>query len=304
MVHESREGLGSGGAADSRGAGQSRVSSGTGVILVATAAASWGTWSLFLRPTHLPPTVTSPLVFLIIGLVLVPFAWREPKPVWDRRAVGIMLLNTASDATNLITFFGAMAKTTVAIAVLTHYMAPILVALAAPRIDRTRTRGAVPAAFVAVAGLVIMLEPWLGADPGAFVGALLGLASAVCYAANVFIVRRAAERLGTARAMSYHSLVAAVVMLPLAVSGLATVEAFDVGLLAAGSTTIGALSGVMFIIGLRKIGSARASILTFAEPVVAVTVGIAVWGEPLRPLAVVGGVLILAAGIHVAKQAR
>jgi drug/metabolite transporter (DMT)-like permease len=252
----------------------------------------------------LPPTVTSPLVFLIIGLVLVPFAWREPKPVWDRRSIGLLLLNTVSDATNLITFFGAMAKTTVAIAVLTHYLAPILVALAAPRIDGTRTRGAVPAAFVAVGGLVIMLEPWHGADPGAFVGALLGLASAVCYAANVFIVRRAAERLGTARAMSYHSLVAAVVMLPLAVSGLATVEAFDVGLLAAGSTTIGALSGVMFIIGLRKIGSARASILTFAEPVVAVTVGIAVWGEPLRPLAVVGGVLILAAGIHVAKQAR
>ena len=259
---------------------------------------------MFLRPTGLPPNVTSPLVFLIIGIVLVPFAWREPKPVWDRRSIGYMLANTATDALNLITFFGAMAKTTVAIAVLTHYLAPILVALAAPHIDGTKTRGAVPAALVAMAGLVIMLEPWRGADPGAFVGALLGLASAVCYAANVFIVRRAAERLGTARAMSYHSLVAAVVMLPFAVSGLATVTSFDVGLLGAGAITIGAFSGVIFIVGLRQIGSARASILTFAEPVVAVTVGVLAWGEPLRPLAVVGGVLILAAGIHVAKQAR
>jgi drug/metabolite transporter (DMT)-like permease len=224
--------------------------------------------------------------------------------VWDRRSVGLVLANTTTDALNLITFFGAMAYTTVAIAVLTHYLAPILVALAAPRIDGTRTRGAVPAALIAMGGLVLMLEPWRDAQPGAFAGALLGLASAVFYAANVFVVRRAAERVGTARAMSYHSLVAAVLMMPFAVSGLATVSAFDLGVLGAGATTIGAMSGVIFVIGLRQIGSARASILTFAEPVVAVSVGVLVWGEPLRPLAVVGGALILTAGIHVAKQAR
>lgn len=275
-----------------------------GVLMVTIAAASWGTWSLFLRPTGLPPTVTSPLVFAIMGVVLLPFALREPKPVWDRRSIGILLANTASDALNLITFFAAMAKTTVAIAVLTHYLTPMLVALAAPYIDGTRTRGAVPAALVALGGLVIMLEPWHGADPNAVVGALLGLASAVCYAANVFIVRRAADRLGVARAMSYHSLLAGLLMLPLAVSGLATISAFDLTLLGAGGATIGAISGVVFVIGLRAIGSARASILTFAEPVVAVTVGVLVWGEPMRPLAVVGGALILAAGIHVAKQAR
>jgi drug/metabolite transporter, DME family len=275
-----------------------------GVFFVTLAAASWGTWSLFLRPTELSPLVTSPLVFLIMGVVLLPFAWREPKPVWDRRSVGLVLANTAADAINLITFFGAMAYTTVAIAVLTHYLAPILVAVAAPRIDGTRTRGAVPAALIAMGGLVLMLEPWRDAQPGALVGALLGLASAVFYAANVFIVRRAAERVGTARAMSYHSLVAAVLMLPFAVSGLATVSAADVAILGSGATTIGAMSGVIFVIGLRQIGSARASILTFAEPVVAVSVGVLVWGEPLRPLAVVGGALILTAGIHVAKQAR
>jgi drug/metabolite transporter (DMT)-like permease len=272
--------------------------------MVALAAASWGTWSLFLRTAQLPATVTTPFVCLMVGLVTLPFALRAPPVIWDRGTLALLVANAAFDGLNVVAFFAAMQYTTVAIAVLTHYLSPVLVALAAPRIDGTKTRGAVPAAFVAVGGLVLMLEPWRGADPGAFTGALLGLASAVCYAANVFIVRRAAERLGTVRAMSYHSLVAAVVMLPLAVSGLATVSAFDLGVLAAGSTTIGALSGVIFIIGLRQIGSARASILTFAEPVVAVTVGVAVWGEPLRPLALVGGALILAAGIHVAKQAR
>jgi drug/metabolite transporter (DMT)-like permease len=93
-------------------------------------------------------------------------------------------------------------------------------------------------------------------------------------------------------------------MLPLLVSGFATVTPFGLGLVGAGALTIGAISGVIFIVGLRQIGSARSAILTFAEPVVAVTVGALAWGEPLRPVAAVGGVLILAAGIHVAKQAR
>ena len=83
-----------------------------GVLFVTIAAASWGTWSLFLRPTGLSWRITSPLVFLIIGIVLVPFAWREPRPVWDRRSIGVMLLNAFSDATNLITFFAAMQMTT------------------------------------------------------------------------------------------------------------------------------------------------------------------------------------------------
>jgi drug/metabolite transporter (DMT)-like permease len=104
--------------------------------------------------------------------------------------------------------------------------------------------------------------------------------------------------------MSYHSLAAAVLMLPLAVSGFATVTWFDLGLLSAGSMSIGAVSGIVFVLGLERIGAERASILTFVEPLVAVLVGVLVWDEPLRPLAIVGGALVVAAGIHVAKQAR
>ncbi len=37
--------------------------------MVAAAAASWGTWSLFLRPTHLPANVTSPILFVVMAIV-------------------------------------------------------------------------------------------------------------------------------------------------------------------------------------------------------------------------------------------
>jgi drug/metabolite transporter (DMT)-like permease len=275
-----------------------------GLVMVAAAAASWGTWSLFLRPTGLPAFVTTPLMFAIMAVVAFPFTLAAQPARWDRKTVLLLLGNTATDATNVITFFAAMRYTTVAIAVLTHYLAPILIALASPRIEGTTPRGARPAAAVALAGLVIMLEPWRGAADGVVIGALLGAVSAVAYAGNVFVVRRLAERIGPARVMSYHSALAAVVMLPFAVSGLATVSWADLGLVAAGATTIGALSGIVFIAGLTRIGSARAAVLTFAEPLVAVAVGVLVWDEPLRPLAGVGGMFVLAAGIHVARQAR
>jgi drug/metabolite transporter, DME family len=275
-----------------------------GVVMVAVAAASWGTWSLFLRPTGLPATVTSPIMFAVMALVGLPLTLRERKPTWDRTSLHLLLANTAFDALNVLTFFAAMTYTTVAIAVITHYLAPILIAAAAPRIDGTPSAGTRGAAAIALVGLALVLEPWRDASDAAAIGALLGLASAVCYAGNVFVVRRLAARIGPARAMAYHSALAAVVLMPLAVSGLATVTWFDLTLIGTGAATIGALSGVVFIIGLGRIGAARAAVLTFAEPLVAVMVGAAVWAEPLRPLGAVGGALVLGAGIHVARKRR
>src|SRR5688572_5000195 len=104
--------------------------------MVTLAAASWGTWSLFLRPTGLPPTVTTPIMFVVMGLVALPFALRMPRATWDKKTVALLLGNTAFDVLNVITFFAAIHYTTVAIAVLSHYVAPIMIALAAPRIDR------------------------------------------------------------------------------------------------------------------------------------------------------------------------
>jgi DME family drug/metabolite transporter len=278
----------------------------SGLAMVTLAAASWGTWSLFLRPTGLPATVTSPIMFAVMGLVTLPAALRLPPARWDRATLALLVANAAFDALNVLTFFGAMSTTTVAIAVLTHYLAPILVALLAPRIDGVATRGAGLAALVAVTGLAIVLEPWREAPPHTLLGATLGTCSAVCYAGNVFCVRRLAVRIGAARGMAYHSLLSAVALAPIAIGDLASggvaVTPGALALLVAGSTTIGAASGVVFAIGLVRIGSARASILTFAEPLVAVAIGALVWHEPLSPLAIVGAALVLGAGIYVAAN--
>ena len=272
--------------------------------MVALAAASWGTWSLFLRPAHLPSTVTSPIIFLIMAVAALPTALRGPRTVWDRTTVVLLLANAGFDGLNLIFYFGAIDRTTVAIAVLTHYLAPILIALAAPRIDGVATPGARPAAAVALIGLLIVLEPWHAPAAGAVVGALLGAASAVCYAGNVFTVRRLAARIGASRALSYHSAITGVALLPLLAGHLGELSAHNLGLLVAGGATLGAASCIVFTVGLLRIGSARAAVLTFCEPTVAVAVGVVVWGEPLHPIAALGAALVLGAGIEVARKAR
>lgn len=271
--------------------------------MVAAAAASWGTWSLFLRPAHVPSGVTGLIVFVVMAVAAWPLAWREERPRWDRRLVALLGAYAAFDALNVLTFFGALDHTTVAIAVLTHYLAPILIALAAPRIEGRATPGARRAAVVALAGLAIVLEPWHGMGAGAVLGAALGAASAVCYAGNVFVVRRLAVRMGTARAVAYHSAIAALLLLPLGWSRLPTISAGGLALVATGGVIVGAGAGIVFVLGLVRVGAARAAVLTYAEPLVAVLVGALVWDEPLHPIAAVGGALVLASGLYVSRRA-
>lgn len=268
--------------------------------MVAGAASLWGLWSLVLRPTGLPATTTAPLLFAFMTLWTLPLALPGPATRWDRTTLGLLIGNALFDAANVLAFFAAMGQTSVAIAVLTHYAAPVLVALAAPRVDGVRTPGAPAAALVAMGGLALVLEPWRGGQ-GWLLGGALGLVSAVMYAGNVFVTRRLTERIGAARAMSYHSLLSALLLAPLALGDLGAIDGGDWGRLAAGTLVLGAVAGVGYLRGLVVIGATRAAMLTFCEPVVAVVVGIVCWGEPLRPLGVLGAATVLGAGMWIMR---
>lgn len=269
------------------------------------AAASWGSWSLFLRPTGLPGTVTAPILLFGVFLASLPLLGRDPvAPRWDRASVLWLLVYAACNATNVTTFFSAMSTTSVAVAVLTHSMAPVLVAVAAPFVDGTRAPRTIPAALVAVAGLALVLEPWRpeARTGDVLVGALLGLTSAVAYATCVFLLARVVERIGAVRAMGYHSAIAALLVLPLAWRGLADVEAHDLVWLGAAVVLPGVIAGLAFVHGLRILGAARTAVLALFEPVVACTLGWAVFGERLGPLAIVGATMVAGAGAMVAGE--
>lgn len=277
------------------------------IAMVVLAASLWGSWSLFLRPTGLSGAVTAPLLLLGVALTTAPFAWREltSRPVqWTRPVLGALFAYALADAVNVGTFFRAMVTTTVAVAVLTHSVAPVLVSLLSPYVEGTRSRRAPIAALISIGGLVLVLEPWRDAslDASLIVGALLGLASAVGYAVSVFSARRLSAGVGPGTALSTHAFLSALFLLPLAAPELDTIELSDLGWIALAVALPGTVAGFAFVRALAVIGSARAAVLALLEPLVACIVGFLAFGERLGPLGAVGGAMVLGAAAYVALE--
>jgi len=272
-------------------------------VLVAFAASLWGTWPVILRNAPMPAALQSAVLMAVLTLASLPVMLRDRlrvKPTLSQW-LGVGWLGVG-DALNVVLFFAAYQRTTVAIAVLTHYLTPILVAVAAPFVlgekARARTFGAVAVAFV---GLVLLLEPWrVGLGRSDVIGAALGASSAVFYASNVLFTKRLVKAFSGSELMFFHGLVATpllFVLVPRAEYALASNHALAIVLL--GALGPGALGGLLFVWGLRRISASHASVLTLLEPFVAVLLAAAMMGERVGLVSFFGGALILAGAVLV-----
>lgn len=290
-----------------------------GSLAIAVAASLWGLWSLFFKSaerlavgTTLSARTESFAIMVVMAVVLLPPALRDRRRAQRRSArswLGVVCIG-ACDALNILCFLTAMQLTTVAIAVLTHYLAPLLVAAAAPVVLGERWRARTAVALVAgLVGLCLLLQPWSAtwsSDGAAHhaQGAALGALSAVFFAASVLIQKNLVARF-TSWELGAFPKPASLAVLALALPG---VGALAVGttswaVLVAGGLLCGALPCVLFFVGLRTTGASRASVLTLCEPLVAVLVGALVWREPLGVVGAVGALVILGAAAAIARSA-
>ncbi len=273
-----------------------------GYLLIAIAACSWGVWPLILRAAesiaHIPVALESALVMAVVTIVSAPFCLRDriarrARPVeW----AGVAFLGVA-DALNVVFFFAAYQTTSVAIAVLTHYLTPILVAVAAPLVLReTLRRRTIVAVAVSFAGLVLLLRPWSAErHAGDWLGAALGAGSALFYASNVLVNKRLTSAFSGSELVFFHGVVATPLLLAFArPSTWGLVDLRALGVVAAGAAVSGALAGLFFVWGLRRVPATHASNLTLLEPLVAVSSAAAFLGEPVGAWGIAGGALILA----------
>ena len=271
-----------------------------GTLYVALGAAGWGTWALFLRGHGLPPAWQSVMILSVIAVAWLPAAVRASSARAARSRAAWLLLGGAAvtDAGNYLCYFGALDRGPIALAVLTHYLAPVVVAVLAPVLLREAlTRRTAVALAVSLGGLALLVlgEGGLAAASGRT--AALGAASAVFYGLNTLLTKKLLDDFAASELLAYHCVLRAGMVALFAGAPPSPAAFLWTPLL--GALLIGAVGAALFYAGLRAIPAQRAAVLTYLEPLVAALVGFFAFAEPLGPAGLVGGALIVAGGAAV-----
>ena len=279
-----------------------------GYLLVAGAFLIMGLIGVLVDWATAPESALLVLRFATAGIVLgVVFARRRPlagagaRDVWPR-----LLVMGVVDAATLLLFFVAIRGTSVAIGMFLQFLAPVWVALLAPRVFRVPTERIVyPALAVALAGLAVILAPSLLGE-GITVsagGVVAGLGAGVGYAVFQLIVKDLTKRVSAVTIVFTETWLDALILLPLALW-----QTVGAGY---HLTTRDLVAGVdprrrvhrarLHDVdeGIGRIKVQHSSILGYLEPVSAPLYALLLLGQGISVWTVGGGVLIVAAGLLV-----
>ncbi len=280
-----------------------KVSAVRGHALVIAAAVLWGGWVLFLRPAGLEGSMAA-LIALFVMSLPSPFFLPRIRQA-DRAAVWALISLGVADALNAALFFSALRRGPIAVAVLTHYLGPLLVALLAPWVlGEPRSKRVLIAGPMVLLGLALVVRPASGIlSSSTLITAGLGSASALFFAATILSAKRAGRAFAPLAVTSLHSPISVLVLV--LVSGgeaVPTTLSPQVLTAAAGGAVCGLFANTLFNMGLRHIRAQAASVLIYLEPISAAVLGVLVFGESIGWLGLVGGALAVAAGVWVALE--
>jgi drug/metabolite transporter (DMT)-like permease len=167
------------------------------------------------------------------------------------------------------------------------------------RLDRRRIAG-LALGFLGVAALVGL--DVRGSDLGAIGQVLL---VAFCYAAGPTIVARKLSNLPSLGVVAASLVITAVVYAPVAITQLPPGLPSPSVVLAVAvlGVVCTALAFVVFFALIGEVGSARATVITYLNPAVALALGVAVLGEPLTIGIAIGFVLIVLGSVLATRRA-
>lgn len=272
-------------------------------------AAAIASSALFVKVSEAGPVSTGFWrVFLALPLL---WAWalydasRRPHAT-TRTDAGLMALAGFCFAGDLAVWHWSILLTSVANATLLANCAPIFVTLTAWLVFRRRPRAQFLAGLATAVGGMFML---LGGDfdhaGSALLGDVLGLVTALFYAGYQLTVTRARRSLSTARMMAVSASVSAIILLPIALaSGERFVPVTPHGwLLLAALALVSQTAGQSLIAyAMAHLPGTFASVALLVQALMAAALAWILLGETLTPIAMAGGVLVLA-GIRISHTA-
>lgn len=286
----------------------------TGLARVATAGLIWGTIPLVLRAADGASVIKVFYRVLVAAAALIAYMLATGRLSEVTGLPRRKLLQVAGQGCiltlNWVLFLSALDMTNVATAELLGYTGPVFVAALAPFVtgERFDARILLPLSL-SLGGIVVILAPQGLAVAGGreLLGAVLAFCSALTYATLLLRSKKILRGISGAALMVIEYTVASTLLLPFAAvlyargQGPTGVRSY-VALVALGLVHT-AFAGMIFLGGLRRTRTDHAAILTYAEPVAAVLFAAAFLGEALTAWTAVGGAMVVAGGLTVARLA-
>ena len=230
-------------------------------------------------------------VFLMVTGQKIPFAH-------IKKELPLLLLSGMAMGINWILLFEAYKYTTVSVATLSYYFAPVIVTAVCPLLFREKLTGKQIICFVmSTIGLVLITGIGdLGSGSSHIVGILFGLGAAVFYATVVLLNKFIRNVEGIHRTfLQFLAAIAVLVPYVAATSGV-TLGVLDgmgwICLLVVGILHTG-VTYCMYFSSLKELPGQKAAILSYIDPLVAVLISVVVLRETMTVWQVVGGLLIL-----------
>ena len=237
------------------------------------------------------------LAALLIGGYLLVTGQR-PELAKCRHEIPLLLLSGMAMGINWVLLFEAYKYTTVSVATLSYYFAPVIVTILCPIIFRERlSRKQIICFIMSTLGLVLITGIGdLNGGSSHFTGILFGLGAATLYATVVMLNKFIKNVEGIHRTF-LQFLAAIAVLIPYValttgvnlggVDGTGWICLPVVGFIHTGITYC------MYFTSLRDIPGQKAAILSYIDPLVAVIVSVTILGESMSFIQIIGGVMIL-----------
>jgi drug/metabolite transporter (DMT)-like permease len=285
------------------------------LLALLAGALAIGSSGIFVRIAETGPVAAA---FWRGALALPPLAlWalierRTPRAVERARPRGMLLepgflWAGVFFAADIALYHLSLMRTSVAAASLEANTAPIVVTILAWALWGERPRlGFVLATLLAFGGLLLMMSPKLGAGGARVGGDLLALGAAWFYAAYILAVARLRGRHGTGAVMFASTLIFSLLLLPLPLlmgEKLLpdTVRGWLV--LAALALSAQALGQSLIAYALAHLPATLGSVGLYLQVIAATVYAWLLLGERLRPVQLLGGVIVLI-GIALARASR
>ena len=233
----------------------------------------------------------------LIGIYLLVTKQKIPVASIKKELI-LLLISGIAMGINWILLFEAYRYTTVSVATLSYYFAPVIVTAVCPVLFREKlTQKQIICFVMSTLGLVLITG--IGELNGSrnLLGICFGLGAA-CFYATVMLLNKFIKNVEGIHRTFLQFLAAILVLVPyVMLSGGMSLGALDLlgwgNLLVVGLVHTG-ITYCMYFSALKELPGQKAAILSYIDPLVAVLVSVALLGEKMTLMQAIGGGLILA----------